>query len=255
MKLEEMTWPEVAALDRDRTLVVAPIASCEQHSRHLPTYTDSILCGAVAAGVEANLSNQVLLLPVLWLGASDHHLPFGATLTVTVDTHITMLVELLTPLLDDGFKRILILNGHGGNIDTLHVALRRLQPGYPNCLLTGASYWELAEPEIAAIATGDRKAVGHACEIETAMVMHFRSNLVRPHEIQDDHQTSPGIWRGLFIAQDMSQRTKQGCVGYPSRATAELGRKFAEVIVARVTEVCQSVLLAPIPPTRTPRRG
>jgi len=91
--------PAIRALDRDATLVVAPIAACEQHSDHLPVFTDTILCGAVADGVEAALADRVLLLPVLWLGASEHHLPFGGTLTATLPTYEAMLVELLAPLL------------------------------------------------------------------------------------------------------------------------------------------------------------
>ena len=94
MKLAELTWPEAARLDRGKTLVVAPIAACEQHSRHLPTFTDTILCGAVADGVEKQLSEQILLLPVQWLGASDHHLPFGATLTAPVDRHIDLICDI-----------------------------------------------------------------------------------------------------------------------------------------------------------------
>src|SRR5688572_5854072 len=101
MKLFEMTWPELRAVDRSRTVVVAPIAACEQHSWHLPTFTDAILCGAVAEAVEAKLPGKVLQLPLQWLGASDHHLPFGATLTASLDTHIAMLCDLLTPLLED----------------------------------------------------------------------------------------------------------------------------------------------------------
>lgn len=247
MKLQNLTWPEVAKIDRLRTLVVAPIAACEQHSRHLPTFTDSILCGEVAAAVEANLRDRVLLLPLLWLGASDHHLPFGATLSVHPDTHVTVLTQLLTPLLDDGFQRVLILNGHGGNIETLRLALRLLQPRYSACLLTGASYWELAEQEIAQLATGERKAVGHACEIETALVMHWRPDLVRASEIRDDHRTEPAVLRGLYVAQDMSQRTTAGCIGLPARATPETGRRLADAIVARATELCRHLTEQPIP--------
>ena len=133
MKLHEVTWPEVTKLDRDKTLVIAPIAACEQHSRHLPTFTDAILCGAVADGVEANLPDRVLQLPTQWMGASAHHFNFGATLSLPVDMHISMLEELLKPLLDDGFKRCMLLNGHGGNVDTLHVALRSLHRTYNGC--------------------------------------------------------------------------------------------------------------------------
>jgi creatinine amidohydrolase len=247
MKFHEMTWPDLRQVDHSRTLVLAPIAACEQHSRHLPTFTDSILCGAVADGVEARLSDRVLLLPLLWLGASDHHLRFGATLTATLDTHIAMLCEILTPLLDDGYARVMILNGHGGNIDPLHVALRRLQPRYKNRLLTGASYWELAEREIAALLDGPRKTVGHACEVETSMVMHVRPELVRTVEIKDDVETVPDSLRGLFIAKDMFQRTDHGAVGYPERSSAEKGRKLLDAIITRVAAVAEALLSEPLP--------
>src|ERR671932_2160847 len=101
MRFHEMTSQEPRQVPRDRSVVLAPIAACEQHSRHLPTYTDTILVTAVAEGVEQRLPQQVLLLPTLWLGASSHHLPFGRTLSAAVDTHIDLLCDLLTPLLDD----------------------------------------------------------------------------------------------------------------------------------------------------------
>src|SRR5437763_7948299 len=142
MKFAEMTWPLLREVPRDKTLVLAPIAACEQHSRHLPVFTDTLLVTAVAEGVEQRLPERMLLLPTLWFGASHHHLRFGATLSASVDTHIDILCDLLTPLLDDGWKRVLILNGHGGNIDTMQTALRRLQPRYRDRILSAASYWD-----------------------------------------------------------------------------------------------------------------
>src|SRR6516162_4525218 len=111
MRFHDMTMPMLRQVPRDSTVVVAPIAACEQHSRHLPTITDTLLVTAVAEGVEGRLPQQVLLLPTQWLGASSHHLRFGATLSAEVDTHITLLVDLLRPLLDDGYRRLLVLNG------------------------------------------------------------------------------------------------------------------------------------------------
>ncbi|MBI3468643.1 MAG: creatininase family protein [Planctomycetes bacterium] len=249
MKFHEMTWPQLREVKRDRTVVIAPIASCEQHSRHLPTFTDSILVGAVAEGVARKLPDRVLLLPVQWFGASEHHLPFGATLTARVDTHITLLCELLAPLLADGYQRVMLLNGHGGNIDTLHVALRRLQPLYRDALLTGASYWEMAEPELDALCEGPRHKVGHACEIETSLVLALRPELVRREEIKDDYERYelPTPLRGLFVARDMAQQTHQGAVGYPSYASAEKGQKFLQAAVNRVAEVVQALLEQPLP--------
>ena len=241
MRFAEMTAPAIRALDREETLIIAPIAACEQHARHLPVFTDSILCSAVADGVERSNRPQILLLPVLWLGASEHHLPFGGTLTATLPTYETVLVELLAPLLRDGFRRVMVLNGHGGNNDPLRVALRRLDVMFPQSVLTGAAYWDLASEEIAALCSGPRKAMGHACEIETSMMMHLRPDLVRKDEIDDDPETTPEGLRGLSWARDFGRSTKQGAVGYPTFASAETGRLMLEAIVRKVAETAELV--------------
>jgi creatinine amidohydrolase len=246
MKFADLTWPLLREVPRDRSVVVAPIAACEQHSRHLPTFTDTILVTAVAEGVEQRLPQQVLLLPTLWLGASAHHLRFGATLSAEVDTHITILCDLLRPLLDDGYQRILVLNGHGGNIDTMQVALRRLHTPYPDRQVTAASYWDLAAQEMAALAEGPRKTMGHACEFETSMVLALRPDLVRRDEIRDDPPASEVVLRGLFSAEDMKQRTDHGAVGYPERATADKGRAFLKAAIDRTAEVVEALLKRPL---------
>src|SRR5439155_18985441 len=195
------------------------------------TFTDTYLVTAVAEGVEQRLPKQVLLLPTLWFGASAHHLRFGATLSAEVDTHVMMLCDLVQPLLDDGYQRIMILNGHGGNIDTMHMALRRLQPRYTDRQLTAASYWEIAEKELAALAEGPRESMGHACEFETSMILAVRPELVRKEEIHDDPPAAEPALRGLFLAEDMKQRTQRGAVGFPAKATAEKGRAMLQAAI------------------------
>jgi creatinine amidohydrolase len=247
MRFHDMTMPMLRQVPRDTTVVIAPIAACEQHSRHLPTITDTLLVTAVAEGVEQRLPNQVVLLPTQWQGASAHHLRFGATLSAEVDTHITMLCDLLTPLLEDGYQRVMLLNGHGGNIDTLHVALRRLQPRYQHRILAGASYWEIAENELAVLAEGGRKSMGHACEFETSMVLALRPDLVRREEIRDDPSGDDPALSGLYLAEDMYQRTDHGAVGFPEKATAEKGRLFLTTAIDRTAEVVQALLRKPLP--------
>jgi creatinine amidohydrolase len=247
MKFSEMTFPELREVPRDATVVVAPIAACEQHSRHLAVLTDTVLVTGVGEGVEKRMPGQVLLLPTLWFGASSHHLRFGATLSAEVDTHILMLCDLLVPLLEDGYRRVLILNGHGGNIDTMQVALRRLQPRYRSCQLTAASYWDIAEKELAALASGPRKSMGHACEFETSMMLALRPELVRRDRIADDPPRQDPVLRGLYLAEDMHQRTHHGAVGYPELASAEKGRAFLEAVVTRTVEVIAALLARPLP--------
>ena len=139
MKLANLTRPQVEELDRD-IVVVYPVASLEQHSRHLPFFSDSILCDAVGDRIETALSNTVLLLPLRWLGASEHHLGMAGTLTAVAETHLRIIAEPRRCLLKAGFKRIFIINEHGGNIDGRHLALRQLSVEFPRTLLAGASY-------------------------------------------------------------------------------------------------------------------
>ena len=247
MKFAEMTFPELRQTPRDTTLVLIPIAACEQHSRHLATFTDTVLVTGVADGVEQRLPRQVLQLPTLWFGASGHHLRFGATLSAEVDTHVQMLCDLLTPLLEDGYQRLLILNGHGGNIDTMQMAFRRLQPRWRERQLSAASYWDLAQKELAALAEGGRKTMGHACEFETSMMLALRPDLVRRDQIKDDPLREDPALRGLYLAEDMHQRTDHGAVGYPELATAEKGRAFLNAAVERTVEVVQALLQRPLP--------
>jgi creatinine amidohydrolase len=247
MKFAEMTFPELRDLDRDKVLVLASIAACEQHSLHLATFTDTVLVTGVAEGVEARLPAQVVLLPTQWFGASAHHLRFGATLSASVDTHIAMLCDLIVPLLDDGYQRLLLLNGHGGNIDTMQTALRRLQPNYRNKVIAAASYWDLAATQLAALAAGPRKVMGHACEFETSMMLALRPDLVRKEQIRNDPPRDDPRLAGLYLAEDMRQRTDHGAVGFPELGSAEKGKAFLAAAVERTAEVVQALLARPLP--------
>ena len=248
MIFAELTAPEIRALDRDSTLVIAPIAATEQHGPHLAVATDTILAGGVAEGVEKALGGRALVLPVLWLGASDHHLPRGGTLTAPLPVYEQLLVDLLTPLLRDGFRRVLILNGHGGNIDPLRVALRRLDVEFPRAILSGAAYWDLAAPEIATLCRAHRKEMGHACEIETSMMLHLRPDMVRLDQVVDDPDTTPFGLRGLSWPRDFARQTDHGVVGYPESADAEQGRLMLEAAVEGVAAVARRLLDLPLAP-------
>lgn len=247
MKFHELTAPAIAGIDRDRTLVLLPIAAVEQHGPHLPTGTDTIICGAVAEAVEARAPESVLLAPVYWLGASAHHLRFGATLTAELSTYVATLCELARPLLEDGFRRLMFLNGHGGNVDPLKVALRELQLEFPQSILSGASYWSIAEEVIASGLEGEDRFVGHACEFETSMIQHLRPELVDEFRRAHAGPWLPDVVEGLFVSRDMKQRTRAGCTGRPDLASAEKGAALFEGIVARVGVAVKAMLAEPIP--------
>jgi len=242
MKFAEMTSPQIAEVDREKTVVIVPIAAVEQHGPHLPTGTDTLICGSLAEAVEKQLSDSVLLLPTLWLGASAHHLRFGATLDGQLPCYINILQDIAKSLLYDNFQRLLFLNGHGGNVDPLKVALRHIQLEFPEALLVGGSYWSTAEDLLRETLEGPHKFVGHACEFETSMIMHLRPELVDEAQLADAGELVSDNINGLFIARDMKHRTKQGCTGTPNLATAAKGEQLFTGIVKRLVQSVDKML-------------
>ena len=114
MDLATLTWPDVAQLSPD-TPVVIPVAALEQHGHHLPVFTDSMLLGEIIRRVSHPLSDRVLFAPLTWLGNSDHHLDFPGTLSAPPRLYLDLLVSLGATFLGHGFRRIVFVNGHGGN--------------------------------------------------------------------------------------------------------------------------------------------
>ena len=248
MMLAEMTWPEFREVSRD-TVVLAPFAACEQHGPFLPFATDAVIASEVAARAEAVLGKEVLLLPTQGLGASQHHLPFGA-LTADVETHVRLVYETCDSMLQAGFRRLFVLNGHGGNIDTMHLALRQLDRRYPEVVLASASYWDVAATEIASILEGPLKRVGHACEVETSLMLWLRPDLVRRELIRDDHNFPAAALRGWRLPQ----RGRWGTVGAEGSRPGRPRRRGAPAagVVARVVAVVRELRH---PPGWRPRNG
>src|SRR4051812_37169339 len=147
MELADLTWPAVAALPRE-TPVVFPVAALEQHGRHMPVFTDSLLLGEVLRRVkETSVAGRVLFAPLTWLGNSHHHLDFPGTLSATPRVYLDLLRDLAECFLAHGFTRILYVNGHGGNIVPAQQAtfeLKQKYRGRRELLLLSLTYWEAA---------------------------------------------------------------------------------------------------------------
>jgi creatinine amidohydrolase len=163
-------------------LVVVPVAATEQHGPHLPLGTDTFLVETVARQAAAQAASEidVLVTPTLAVGASHHHFPFGGTLSMASETYYRAVRDVVTSLIRDGFQRVFVINGHGGNHELIQVVVRDLVLEY-QANLAAASYWDLARAALAEQApevTG--RLPGHAGYFETAMVMAIRPDLVRP---------------------------------------------------------------------------
>lgn len=241
MNLAEMTWKAVANLDRD-TPVVIPVAALEQHGHHLPVFTDSMLLGEVVRRVEPELAEEVLFAPLQWLGNSDHHLDFPGTMTAAPRTYIDLLGRMAENFLHHGFRRIVFLNGHGGNEVPGRQAIFELRQTHrkrADLLLLFATYWDFGDPTRGAIPLVQRQ-MGHACEWETSMILRIAPDLVGPIENLDDVSFEFGFgkaYRG-WVTQD---RTETGHIGAPRSATAEKGEHLIQTYAAGVTRFLREV--------------
>src|SRR5262249_43860115 len=216
-----MTWPAASAASKDIPVVV-PIAAVEQHGRHLPVFTDSMLLGEVVRRASEALGERVIWAPLLWLGNSHHHLDFPGTLSAGPRTYLDVLGDLIDNLVAHGFRRVVLLNGHGGNIVPAQQAVFEARQRYrrrDDLLLLAATYWLLGgkphhvDPAI----TQDR--MGHAWEWETSMIMRLA-----PHLARDTSSIEPVSQGASFEpatrAWITQERSIDGHIGNPRAATA-----------------------------------
>ena len=125
MLLENLAFTEVEEYLKKKDIVLVPIGSVEQHSPYGLIGTDFIAAEAVARRAGENL--DILVAPTVSYGVSDHHMGFKGTVTLRPDTMIQIVMDLVRSLVTHGFRRILFVNGHGGNINTLGTAFSQLK--------------------------------------------------------------------------------------------------------------------------------
>lgn len=232
-----LTSPEIGRLAPD-TVALVPLAAVEQHGAHLPVATDTELVSEIARRAEAALPDTVALLPALWLGCSDHHLAFPGTVSAGSDHYTHVLGDLLDSLTASGFRRIFLLNGHGGNKIPYSEALYRKSLKREGVHVAAQNYWHLAESEMAAADFMETPRLTHACEYETSMMLALREDWVRMERAKGCRATPRSSYYDplghgttrVVVSEPFERRTPNGAMGSPEQATAEKGRKLFDII-------------------------
>lgn len=243
MNLAELTWPAVSALPKE-TPIIFPVAALEQHGHHLPLFTDSLLLGEVMRRVAAGFAESALFAPLTWLGNSDHHLDFAGTLSAAPRVYLDLLNGLADNFLLHGFRRIIFINGHGGNDVPGKQAvfeLRQRHRQLDDVLFLFATYWSLGARPWETDPALVQREMGHACEWETSMMLRLAAHLVG-----DYRHASPVEFGQPFTPASRGwitrERSVPGHIGQPHLATAEKGETLFRVFADDVAAIIERAI-------------
>jgi creatinine amidohydrolase len=188
-------------------------------------------------------------LPTQWLGYSPHHMSFSGTLTASAATYMEMANQILSSIAHAGFRNLLILNSHGGNVAILEVVLAEFQSKHSDVQTVLVTYWNVATDELQKLRESPIGGMGHACELETSLVLAIKPELVRTAKLEPDGMAtrSPFLYRDMLLPGTVSTwwnpaaSTKHGGEGDPTSASAEKGERFFTAIVGRLAEVVREM--------------
>lgn len=234
MRWEDLTSPEIAELDRERTVVILPVGSVEQHGDHLPLGTDTLLAHAVALAA-CGKAGEAVVLPPPWYGFSAHHMRFPGSISLGAETLMALVRDIVASVVRHGFRRILLVNGHGGNGGVVDVLASTLgHSHYGRARIAALTYFQLSRRSIAGLRLSREGGMGHACEFETSMVQHLRPELVKIDRARTTYPDPGSAYlttdllggKAVRVYHDFRDLSPSGTLGDPGLASPAAGAAF-----------------------------
>ncbi len=229
MNLADISWEACKEYLARQDRIILPIGATEAHGRHLGLGCDHLLAEAIARA--AGDRTGIPVAPVLAYGMSYHLTEFAGTLSLMPATLMHVLEDLLRSLYSHGFRRVLVVNGHGGNNAPLNSAVIDVANELPELRAKNLTWW--TEPAIAQLvdeAAGAQRGT-HASTHETAFLMAVKPEAVKIERLaKRDAPVEPS--REMITAEAFAQKYPDSVMGLaPSQATPELGQKIFEISV------------------------
>src|SRR5579862_5462486 len=252
-----LTWKQVDALPRESTLLVLPTAAIEQHGRHLPLATDTLinnlLLGKALALLPAEL--PIYALPPVCYGKSNEHIGFPGTLSVRAETFMAVVRDLGASIASAGFSRLVLYNTHGGNTSLVDVMARDLRAEFK--LRTFALHGS-AGAAFDGLAPQERAWGFHAGEVETSFLLasvpervdtsaytvNYIAHVDKPETLMPENAPATFAWLTRDIAAS-------GVLGDPRAASAEKGARWLEQASRKLAAALEAMLRFPDASSRT----
>ena len=239
VRWDNLTAPQLAKLAEENAVVLLPTGSTEQHGPHLPVGCDAILATWFAERAAAGLLEKgvpAVVAPTFAIANSMHHMHFPGSLSLHPRTYMQALEEQCAAIASHGFRRIAIINGHGGNTAPTKAALVdiNIRLGFPVYFMDYIVVDEAPFLE-------SQKGMNHACESETSLMLAYDETLVDP--IYRETRGNPNDCtvyedQGLISTfHRMEAHTENGVMGNSYLATKEKGQALAEATTRKLVEI------------------
>jgi creatinine amidohydrolase len=242
-RYEEFTWPEIREAVAENRVVVLPVGTVEQHGPHLPLVTDVLTATEMSRMAVERTPHEAVLLPSVYYSFNEHHLDFPGTIAVEGPTIVNYVTDIGKSLAHHGFRKILLVNGHGSNVPFLDIAARNIT-NKTDAICAMVSWWSLIPKALLAELRESEFPGGmaHGCELETSVLLYLRGDLVQFEKAKRDinfQATEFFYWdlaapSPVHFQEWFSRYSKTGTVGDPTKATREKGEKFVTAVVDRM---------------------
>lgn len=247
-RYEKLTWPEINDAVELGKVCVLPCGAVEQHGPHLPLDVDIICPTEIARGAGRTVPDKMLVLPTVCYGYTGHVMDFPGTINNDFEHFMHHVLDIAESLAYHGFKKILLLNGHGSNMPNLDLVARRANlETDAECILAG--WWNLLTVDKEFLPRWRQSkfpgGCAHACELETSLYLYLDGDNVRKDKIKSgvisfNEENSPFNWVDLFAAGPAtivswtSSYSDTGVLGEAELATAEKGKQAYEEAVKQL---------------------
>lgn len=245
-ELSEMTSVEFAEASKTLRLALVPVGATEQHGPNLAMGTDYVIAHRFCQRIAAGIHPQAVVVPPVPLGLSYHHMGFPGTLSFSPETFTMVCFDIAKSLKHQGIDHVLFVNGHNGNSAILNVAVTKIR--YDLDMRAAVAFWFQQASDVVREA-GKSERIGHACEVETSVLMALADDLVR-HEALEPGDMKPVTLAHAFNNQPFfhtvpvpfREQTANGVFGDARLASKETGERIVAAAVERTTAFIETFI-------------
>lgn len=238
MELTKTTWRDAA--DIETSVAVLPVGSTEQHGPHAPLGTDVFAADAVAAAGVEHADTAAVVGPAIPVGIAAEHRHFPGTLWVSPETFRAYVRETCESLASHGWDRIVLVNGHGGNVAALREVCGELTRSGTAYAVSFTWFDAIDETELSR-----ELAMGHGGPVETSLLRHLHPDLVDTDAFEEAAAGAAAQWgewqSGVNLAHDSAEFAASGVVGDPGESSAALGEQLLGTAATKLGDLLDVV--------------